>query len=342
MMASVQERPGETGREAAGQKQPLLSVRNLVKEFPASASLFGLRSGPPIRAVSDVSFDIARGETLGLVGESGCGKSTLSKSILGLIEVTSGQVILDGVDLVGLSEDEMRQHRRQIQVVFQDPSASLHPRMRIEEIISEPLRMLTLPRAEVTNRVRELIRLVRLDDEHLSRFPHQLSGGQKQRVGIARALAVQPQIILLDEPVSALDVSIQAGVLNLLDDLQEQFALSYLFVAHNLSTVRHVCQRVAVMYLGKIVEIAPREELFSRPRHPYTRALLSAVPVPDPKRDRARDRIVLRGDPPSPANPPSGCRFRTRCWRASELCARFEPLLSQYGSVSYACHHPLE
>ncbi|MDI6029047.1 ABC transporter ATP-binding protein [Corticibacterium sp. UT-5YL-CI-8] len=320
---------------------PLLSVRRLVKEYPGASGFWGTGRQNPIRAVADVSFDIHRGETLGLVGESGCGKSTLAKCILGLVDVTSGDVTLDGVNLVGLAEEDMRLQRRKLQVVFQDPSASLHPRMRVAEIVSEPLRLLGMSGAQRMARARELITLVRLNQEHLERFPHQLSGGQRQRVGIARALAVSPRVILLDEPVSALDVSIQAGVLNLLGDLQQTLQLSYLFVAHNLSTVRHVCQRVAVMYLGKIVEVAPRDELFSRPRHPYTHALLSAVPLPDPKRDRARERIVLQGDPPSPANPPNGCYFRTRCWKATEICAKSEPQLVRHGDVSYACHHPL-
>lgn len=318
---------------------PILSVRNLVKEFPANGSAFATASA--IRAVSDVSFDIARGETLGLVGESGCGKSTLSKCILRLTDPSSGAVYLDGVDLAKLSHEEMRQQRRRIQVVFQDPSASLHPRMRVGDIVAEPLRMLKLNRNDMRARVEELFDLVNLSRDYVDRFPHQLSGGQRQRVGIARALAIRPELILLDEPVSALDVSIQAGVLNLLSDLQQKFGLSYLFVAHNLSTVRHISQRVAVMYLGKIVEVAPRDEIFTRPRHPYTHALLSAVPMPDPEQEKKRRRVMLQGDPPSPANPPTGCRFRTRCWKTQALCSTTEPPMVQDGHVSYACHFPM-
>lgn len=327
---------------ASDNETALLEVRNLVKEYPARAGLWSLRGSQSIKAVAGVSFDLPRGETLGLVGESGCGKSTLAKCILGLTPATSGDVMLEGTNLLELTEVGMRPQRLKLQLVFQDPSASLHPRMRVGEILSEPLRLLRLSQADMNTRIEELVDLVRLNREHLGRFPHQLSGGQRQRVGIARALAVNPRLVVLDEPVSALDVSVQAGVLNLLEDLQERLQLSYLFVAHNLSTVRHVCRRVAVMYLGKIVELAPREELFSRPRHPYTKALLSAVPVPDPQRERARTRIMLKGDPPSPASPPSGCHFRTRCWKATELCSRVEPTLKREGAVFYACHHPVD
>ncbi|TPM93710.1 ATP-binding cassette domain-containing protein [Mesorhizobium sp. B2-1-3A] len=331
---TADESPSQADRPA------LLSVQNLVKEFGTGGAFSGSKNAPVIRAVAGVSFDLATGETLGLVGESGCGKSTLARCILRLSPPTSGEVFLNGVNLAKLSEEEMRRQRRHLQVVFQDPFASLHPRMRIGEIISEPLGLLDMTKKQRLERLHELVDLVKLNKEHLQRFPHELSGGQRQRVGIARALAVNPKVVILDEPVSALDVSIQAGILNLLADLQERLGLSYLFVAHNLSTVRHISNRVAVMYLGKIVELAPREQIFDSPRHPYTVALLSAVPTADPRSERQRQRIVLKGDLPSPAAPPSGCRFRTRCWKAQDLCATEEPMLRTVGRSTFACHFP--
>jgi oligopeptide/dipeptide ABC transporter ATP-binding protein len=328
--------------------EPILSVRNLVKEFPIRSRSVVRRTIGAVHAVSGVSFDIQPGQTLGLVGESGCGKTTTSRAILHLQPATGGEVLFQGRDVTKMSKGELRRMRRDMQIVFQDPYASLNPRITVSEIIAEPLRIHGLYGNDGPGQVAELMRLVGLNPEHGNRFPHEFSGGQRQRIGIARALALKPKVLVLDEPVSALDVSIQAGVINLLEDLQDELGLAYLFVAHDLSVVRHIADRVAVMYLGKIVEVAPTDELFERPLHPYTQALISAIPIPDPRRERERERILIQGDVPSPANPPSGCRFRTRCplfLTLSEAnqgrCVNEEPPLEPHGLGDRhpaACH----
>jgi oligopeptide/dipeptide ABC transporter ATP-binding protein len=312
---------------------PLLEVADLVKEFRMRDHTRSV-----VKAVSGVSFEVRAGETLALVGESGCGKSTTGRCVLRLVEPTSGQVLFRGRDLLALSHRAMREVRRDMQIVFQDSQAALHPRLTVRRLLAEPLEVHGEPRDAVDRRVHELIGLVQLGEEHLDRYPHEFSGGQRQRVGIARALAVSPALVILDEPVSALDVSIQAEIVRLLVDLRQRLGLAYVFIAHDLAVVRQVADRVAVMYLGKIVEIGDADDVYERPQHPYTRALLSAVPVPDPVAERHRRRIVLAGELPSPIDPPSGCRFRTRCWLAEEICGREEPQLVARGADESSTH----
>jgi oligopeptide/dipeptide ABC transporter ATP-binding protein len=320
---------------------PLLQVRDLVKEFTLRRTSWRLQDAT-VQAVSGVSFDISAGEALSLVGESGCGKSTTAQCVLRLIEPTSGSVRINDVELTELSPRELREARRRFQMVFQDPYTSLNPRMTVGDIIAEPLLVHGATADGQRDRVVELLDQVQLGADAADRYPHQFSGGQRQRIGIARALALSPELVALDEPVSALDVSIQAEIIRLLQHLRDELGLAFLFIAHDLSVVRHLSHRVAVMYLGKIVELAPAAELYSRPAHPYTKALLSAAPIPDPLIERERARIVLTGDPPTPVNPPSGCRFRTRCWRAESLCAEVEPaLLEVADGHRVACHFNL-
>lgn len=317
----------------------LLKVEDLKMHFPIYRGVFQRQVGA-VRAVDGISFDVYRGETLGLVGESGCGKSTTGRTILQLYKPTDGQIRFEGADLVTLHGEEMRRMRRKMQMIFQDPYASLNPRMTVEQIVGEPLMVHNVATGkEIEERVKHLLELVGLNPAFSTRYPHEFSGGQRQRVGVARALALQPSFIICDEPISALDVSIQAQVVNLLEELQEQFNLTYLFIAHDLSMVRHISKRVAVMYLGVIVELTDRDELYSSPLHPYTQALLSAVPIPDPVLDAQRKRTILEGDVPSPANPPSGCRFRTRCPIAQSLCAESRPEFREVKPGHFvACH----
>jgi len=318
----------------------LLKVEGLVKNFELRTNSGIRRSKRIVQAVSDVSFSVGRGETLGIVGESGSGKTTVGRCVMGLLDPTSGSIMFDGNDITKLSFEEMRVLRRRLQIVFQDPFASLDPKMTVGASIAEPLVVQEVS-GDHDERVAEMLNLVGLAPDHAKRFPHEFSGGQRQRVGIARALALDPDLIVLDEPVSALDVSIQAGVVNLFADLQERLGMSYIFIAHDLSVVRHIAHNVAVMYLGRIVEIGKKEEIYTNPRHPYTKALLSAVPLPNPTVERTRRRIMLEGDVPSPVDPPSGCRFRTRCWKATDKCASETPQLAAVeAGQSVACHFP--
>jgi oligopeptide/dipeptide ABC transporter ATP-binding protein len=323
-----------------GGRRTVVEVNDLVKHFPIRGGKLVRHTIGEAHAVCGVSFELREGETLGLVGESGCGKSTVARTVLQLLPATSGSVRYDGVELTERSRRELHPIRRDIQVVFQDPYASLDPRMPVGEIVAEPLRIHGLwKKGTGPERVSELFAQVGLNPEHTNRFPHEFSGGQRQRVGIAKALSLEPRVIVLDEPLSALDMSIQAGIVNLLEDLQARLGLAFLFIAHDLSVIRHISHRVAVMYLGKIVEIGTRSDVYDAPSHPYTQGLLSAVPVPDPAVERERRRIILKGDVPSAANPPSGCRFRTRCWKAQEICAREEPALIDRGQGHpVACH----
>ncbi|MER5651179.1 dipeptide ABC transporter ATP-binding protein [Streptosporangium sp. NPDC002524] len=322
--------------------EPILEVRDLVKHFPLTQGVVLRRQIGAIKAVDGVSFDLRRGETLGIVGESGCGKSTLAKLLMALERPTSGSVRINGREIADARRGDLKRARRNIQMVMQDPYTSLNPRMTVGDIIGEPFEIHkeVAPKGDRRGKVQELLEVVGLNPDHINRYPHQFSGGQRQRIGIARGLALQPEIIVCDEPVSALDVSIQAQVVNLLERLQDEFGLAYVFIAHDLSVVRHISDRVGVMYLGKMVEIGKDVEIYDRPAHPYTQALLSAVPVPDPEGRERRERIILQGDPPSPANPPSGCRFRTRCWKAQEICSVEEPLLQIRPGTAHAsaCH----
>jgi oligopeptide transport system ATP-binding protein len=321
---------------------PLVEVRSLKKYFPIKKGVLSREVGR-VHAVDDVTFAVSEGETLGLVGESGCGKSTLGRTIVRLLPPTAGEVVFQGKPIGHLGARALRPLRRQMQMIFQDPYASLNPRKRVGSIIGDPLKIHDVgDTRERRQRVQELLETVGLSPEHYNRFPHEFSGGQRQRIGVARALALRPKLIVADEPVSALDVSIQAQMINLLDELQDEFRLTYIFIAHDLGVVRHVSDRIAVMYLGKLVELSPAEELYSRPIMPYTEALLSAVPIPDPDLSEKRERIVLEGDVPSPIHPPSGCRFHPRCRYATDICQQIEPPLTDYGNGHLAaCHHPL-
>ncbi len=325
----------------AEEQEKLLEIKNLKKYFPVKEGVFR-KTVAHVKAVDDISFFIKRGETLGLVGESGCGKSTAGRTILRLLEATEGEIWFEGKNLLDLDKKELREMRKEMQIIFQDPYASLNPRMTVADIVGEPIDIhnLASSKKERNDRVAEILDTVGLGPEYMKRYPHEFSGGQRQRIGVARALAVDPSLIIADEPVSALDVSIQAQVINLLQDLQTDFDLTYLFIAHDLSVVKHISDRVAVMYLGKIVELADKKELFDDPKHPYTQSLLSAIPVADPTYEK--ERIILEGDVPSPVDPPSGCRFHPRCPYAMDVCSEIEPEFKDYGDGHYAACHLLE
>ena len=326
-------------------QDPILEVKNLQKFFPITSNSIFARVKGENKAVNGISFALERGQTLGLVGESGCGKSTAGRTILKLYEPTGGEIYFNGENITGYSPRRMKALRTKMQIIFQDPYSSLNPRHSVGEIIGAAFAIHGIDseisgKKEIKRSVQELMERVGLNPEHYNRYPHEFSGGQRQRIGIARALALKPEFIVCDEPVSALDVSIQAQVINLLDDLKDDFGLSYLFIAHDLSVVQHISDRVAVMYLGKIVELAPTEEIYQRPHHPYTKALLSAIPIPDPVLESAREQIVLTGDLPSPTNPPIGCVFNTRCWKAQARCFTQEPILQVVDQSEVACHYP--
>ncbi len=321
---------------------PLIDIEHLKVFFPIKQGFLIDREVARVHAVNDVTLSINEGETVGLVGESGCGKTTMSRTIMRLIDATEGTLRFRGEDITTAGRKQLEPLRREMQMVFQDPFASLNPRKRVVQIIGQPLHLHGTPRDKVEDRVRELLGLVGLAPEHINRYPHEFSGGQRQRIGVARALALEPRLIVLDEPVSALDVSVQAQIINLLDDLQDEFRLTYMFVAHDLSVVRHVSDRIAVMYLGKLMELSPSEELYTKPIHPYTFALLSAIPIPDPEENRSRERIVVGGEPPNPIDPPTGCVFHPRCPRATDVCREIEPPLARYPNGHLAaCHHPM-
>ena len=333
--------PETTERQRPAGDDVILRVENLFKYFPITQGIVFRKQVGTVKAVDDVSFELRRGETLGLVGESGCGKTTCARTILRLEEPTGGAVYYNGQNIFDLDKKEMRELRREIQVIFQDPYSSLNPRMTVGDLVSEAWRIHNgvVDKELRRDRVSELLELTGLNPDHINRYPHQFSGGQRQRIGVARALALNPSIIIADEPVSALDVSVQAQVVNLLEDIQDELGLSYIFIAHDLSVVRHICDRIAVMYLGKIVEIGDEFDVYDNTAHPYTQALLSAVPIPDPAKRGETERILLTGDVPSPANPPSGCRFRTRCWKAQQLCSDEVPELVDRGQGHpAACH----
>jgi oligopeptide/dipeptide ABC transporter ATP-binding protein len=335
------ETAGAEAATPAGDKAPMLEAEHVQLYFPIKKGVLIDRTIGHVHAVDDVSLRLNEGETVGIVGESGCGKSTLARCFVRLLEPTSGTLRYRGQDITHLGRKALDPMRREVQLVFQDPVASLNPRKRVGQIISTPLRLHGVNGPKAEERVRDLLDRVGLNPEHINRFPHEFSGGQRQRIGIARALAVDPRLIVLDEPVSALDVSIQAQVVNLLDDLQDDLGLSYVFIAHDLSVVRHVSDHIAVMYLGKLMEVSPARELYDRPMHPYTQALLAAIPIPDPEENARRERDVIGGEPPNPINPPSGCRFHTRCAYATEVCSAVEPPLAEYaGGHLTACHHP--
>jgi len=340
-MITTKERDGQVDSSDAV-APALVEVEDLKVHFPIMSGGLLRRQIGAVKAVDGVSFTVERGETLGLVGESGCGKSTTGRAVLQLYRPTAGRVVFDGVDLATLKGNDVRRLRRRSQMIFQDPYASLNPRMTVAEILGEPLRVHGLASGQAkVDRINELLDTVGLSSAIVDRYPHEFSGGQRQRIGIARALAVEPEFIVADEPISALDVSVQAQVVNLMEDLQKEFNLAYLFVAHDLSVVRHLSDRVAVMYLGRIVETADRDEFYANPLHPYSKALLSAVPMPDPELEATREQIILSGDIASPADPPSGCSFRTRCWKAQEVCAQVQPTLVELEPRHWAaCHFP--